>query len=155
MTIEDRRGTAYHEAGHIVVAWALGLKVGASAIGIKGDDSAGNTEIERDKPLPLIDKIAVCAAGLESQSLFDAPTHCYAGVKDEAEIIELTEDLDETSRLARRNDGYQRAHELIKAHATKVDQIARKSGQRLAGSNGSLWPIGVSAGGAGRVTRVA
>lgn len=125
MTIEDRRGNAYHEAGHIVVARALGLKVGASAIGIKGDNSAGNTEIERDKPLPLIDKIAVCAAGLESQSVFDAPMHCYASVKDEAEIIELSEDLDETSRLARRNDGYQRAHELIKAHAAKVDQIAR------------------------------
>jgi ATP-dependent Zn protease len=125
MTIEDRRGAAYHEAGHIVVAWALGLKVGASAIGINGDDSAGKTEIERDEPLQLIDKIAVCAAGLESQSVFGAPTHCRAGLKDEAKIIKLTEDLDEPSRLARRNDGYQRAHELIKAHAAKVDRIAR------------------------------
>ena len=125
MTIEDRRGAAYHEAGHIVVAWALGLKVGASAIGINGDDSAGKTEIERDKPLlPLIDKIAVCAAGLESQSVFGALTHRFAGAKDEAEIIDLTEDLDEDTRLARRNDGYQRAHELIKAHAAKVDLIA-------------------------------
>jgi hypothetical protein len=41
MTIEERRGTAYHEAGHIVVAWALGVKVGASAIGINGGDSEG------------------------------------------------------------------------------------------------------------------
>ena len=126
MTIEDRRGAAYHEAGHIVVAWALGLKVGASAIGINGDDSAGKTEIERDKPsLPLVDKIAVCAAGPESQSVFGALTHCRAGALDEAEIIELTKDLDEKSRGERRNDGYQRAHELIKAHATKIDRIAR------------------------------
>lgn len=125
MTIGDRRGAAYHEAGHIVVAWALGWKVGASAIAINGDDSAGKTAIERDKPLPLIDKIAVCAAGPESQSVFDAPTHRYVGATDEAEIIELTKDLDEKSRLARRNDGYQRAHELIKAHAAKVDRIAR------------------------------
>ena len=64
MTTEDRRGTAYHEAGHIVVAWALGLKVGASAIGINGDNSAGKTDIEHHKPLSLIDKIAICAAGL-------------------------------------------------------------------------------------------
>ena len=95
MTNEERRGTAYHEAGHIVVAWALGLKVGASAIGINGDDPAGKTEIERDKLSPLIDKIAVCAAGLKSQSVFGALTHCRAGQKDEAKIIELTEDLDE------------------------------------------------------------
>lgn len=125
MTTEDRRGTAYHEAGHIVVAWALGLKVGASAIGINGDNSAGKTDIEHHKPLSLIDKIAICAAGLESQSVFGAPTHCYAGATDEAKIIELTEDLDEKSRLARRYDGYQRAHELIKVHAAKVDRIAR------------------------------
>jgi ATP-dependent Zn protease len=43
---------------------------------------------------------------------------------DEARIIELTEDLDEKSRLAR-DDGYQRAHNLIKAHATTVDRIAK------------------------------
>ena len=41
MTIEDRRGAAYHEAGHIVVAWAFGVEVGAAAIGIKGDDAKG------------------------------------------------------------------------------------------------------------------
>jgi hypothetical protein len=75
--------------------------------------------------LPLVDKIALCAAGLESQSVFDAPTHPYAGVMDEARIIELTEDLDEESRLAQRDDGYRRAHNLIKAHAAKVDQLAK------------------------------
>ena len=63
MTIEDRRGAAYHEAGHIVLAWAFGLRVSAAAIGIGGDDSTGETEFDRDKSLPLVDKIAVCAAG--------------------------------------------------------------------------------------------
>jgi len=125
VAIEDRRGAAYHEAGHIVVAWALGLKVGATAIGINGDDSAGCSEIEDGKPLPLVDNIAVCAAGLESQSVFSAPTHRYAGATDEAKIIDMMEDLDEESRSARRNDGYQRAHELIKAHAAKVEHIAK------------------------------
>ena len=46
--------------------------------------------------MPLVDKIALCAAGYESQSVFDAPTHRLAGAMDEARIIE---------RLARRDDG--------------------------------------------------
>jgi hypothetical protein len=127
MTIEDRRGAAYHEAGHIVVAWALGVEVGQAAIGINGDDAKGMSEIGSAESLPLVDKIALCAAGLESQSVFNAPpTHPYAGTMDEARIIELTEDLDKESRLARRNDGYQRAHDLIRACAAKVDQLAEK-----------------------------
>jgi hypothetical protein len=77
------------------------------------------------KLTPLVEKIALCAAGLESQSVFDAATHPYAGVMDEARIIELTEDLDEESRLAQRDDGYRRAHNLIKAHTAKVDQLAK------------------------------
>ena len=93
MTIEDRRGAAYHEAGHIVVAWVLGLRVGAAAIGIDGDDAKGAADIDRDKPLSLVDKIAVCAAGVEAQHVFGAPTHCRAGAIDEAEIIKLTEHL--------------------------------------------------------------
>ena len=124
MTIEDRRGAAYHEAGHIVVAWALGLRVGAAAIGIDGDHAKGAADIDRDKPLPLVDKIAVCAAGVEAQHVFGAPTHCRAGAMDEAEIIKLTEHLDEKARLAWRDEGYQRAHQLILAHKAKVDRLA-------------------------------
>src|SRR6476619_7298761 len=121
MTIEDRRGAAYHEAGHIVVAWALGVDVGAAAIGINGDDAKGAADIGDGDGLPLVDKIALCAAGLESQNVFHAPTHPHAGMMDEARIIEITENLDEETRLARRDDGYRRAHDLIKAHARKVD----------------------------------
>jgi hypothetical protein len=53
MTIEDRRAAAYHEAGHIVVAWALGVVVGAAAIGINGDDAKGTSEIGSAKRLPM------------------------------------------------------------------------------------------------------
>ena len=75
--------------------------------------------------LAYLPSIAVCAAGLEAQSVFGVPAHRYAGAMDEAKIIELTEDLDEKARLALRNEGYQRAHELIVAHAAKVDRIAK------------------------------
>jgi hypothetical protein len=46
MTIEERRSTAIHEAGHVVVAWTLGLPVGSMAIGVDGDDTAGEAEID-------------------------------------------------------------------------------------------------------------
>jgi hypothetical protein len=74
--------------------------------------------------LLLIDKIAVCAAGVEAQHVFRTPTHHYTGAMDEAEIIRLTEHLDEKVRLALRDEGYERAHELILAHRAKVHRIA-------------------------------
>ena len=125
MTIEDRRGAAYHEAGHIVVAWALDLCVGSAEIGVDGDDAKGKAKIADSRLLPLKDRIAICAAGLEAQNVFGAPTHPLAGALDEAEIIELTEHLDENARLAARDEGYQRAHELIIGHKAKVDRIAK------------------------------
>jgi hypothetical protein len=41
----DRIGAAYHEAGHTIVAWALGLPVGDIAIAVGGDDAAGRSQI--------------------------------------------------------------------------------------------------------------
>jgi ATP-dependent Zn protease len=37
------RGTAYHEAGHAVVAWSLGLPIGA--VSVSDDDASGGTQI--------------------------------------------------------------------------------------------------------------
>lgn len=34
----EQRGAAFHEAGHMVVAWSLGLAVGSAEIAIGGDD---------------------------------------------------------------------------------------------------------------------
>jgi len=44
MTPSDRLGAAYHEAGHAVVAWALGWPIGNITIGIDGDDSKGDED---------------------------------------------------------------------------------------------------------------
>jgi len=51
------RSTAYQEAGHAVVAFALGLPVGA--ISVRADDAGGTTEIEAADRLSLIDQIAL------------------------------------------------------------------------------------------------
>ena len=76
MTIEERRSTAIHEAGHVVVAWALDLPVGSMQIGCNGDDTAGRSEIDESaRQLSLIDRIALCIAGVQAQLLFGCNTN--------------------------------------------------------------------------------
>jgi hypothetical protein len=38
--------------------------------------------VENSDTLPLVDRIAICAAGLEAQKIFSAPTHKYAAADD-------------------------------------------------------------------------
>jgi Peptidase M50B-like len=57
----SRQTTAVHEAGHAVVAWALGLRVRSLSIGEAG---RGKSCIEDPGHLPLSDRIAVAAAGM-------------------------------------------------------------------------------------------
>ena len=54
---------AFHEAGHAIVASALGLVVDRVEIAIDGDDAKGEADIEHNPELPLVDQIAICAAG--------------------------------------------------------------------------------------------
>jgi hypothetical protein len=70
------RSTAYHEAGHAVVAFALGLLVGT--IRVRADDAGGTTEIEPADHLTLIDQIALCHAGTAAEQLFDCRSHDWA-----------------------------------------------------------------------------
>src|SRR5262245_13730990 len=80
---DERRGAAFHEAGHAVVAWCLRLQVNSIAIGLCGDDTKGRTCIASDQShLPIVDRLALCLAGLDAEEFFDAPTHEYAGVHD-------------------------------------------------------------------------
>ena len=72
---DQLRGAAFHEAGHVVVARFLGLRVSEVEIGMNGDDASGRAEISCADQLSFIDQIALCAAGLEAQEMFDAPTH--------------------------------------------------------------------------------
>jgi hypothetical protein len=81
MANADRIGAAYHEAGHAVVLWALGLSVVEIAIGIGGDDAAGKTKIAgSDNHLTEFDRVLINVAGLEAQEIFEAPTHDHAGL---------------------------------------------------------------------------
>jgi ATP-dependent Zn protease len=125
MINRDQMGAAYHEAGHAVVAWALGLKVGRLAIAIGGDDAKGSADIEHDQEYPLVDRIALCVAGIDAKELFEAPTHENAGWGDHGKVYELLDGFDEDAGYALRCSGYQKARELLTMHKDKVDLLAK------------------------------
>lgn len=120
----DQRGAAFHEAGHIVVAWALGLAVGSAEIAIGGDDAKGAAEIQDASHTDLLDQLAICAAGLEAQEIFDAPTHDLAGWGDYGRMVELLQDLEEDEQRRKLHQGHERARDLVSAHRVKIERIA-------------------------------
>ena len=123
MTGQDEYGAAVHEAGHVIVAWALGLKTRKMAVGIDGDDAAGAAEIEESSHLPLVDQIAICSAGADAQRMFNAPTHDVAAFSDMVKIHNLVDDLAEDEAL--RYAGYRRSNELLELHRAKVERLAQ------------------------------
>ena len=130
MTIEERRSTAIHEAGHVVVAWALDLPVGSMQIGCNGDDTAGRSEIDESaRQLSLIDRIALCIAGMEAQLLFGCESthlHADAGSSDFGKIIEMLDDLTEGEADTIRSKGYDRAAELLVCRRPLIERIAER-----------------------------
>ena len=130
MASQNVYGAAVHEAGHVVVAWVLGLKTRRMAAGIDGDEAAGAAEIEESAHLPLIDQIAICAAGSDAQRMFDAPTHDVAAFSDMVKIRNLIEDLTEGESEVHRYAGYRRSKELLELHRAKVERLAQALAHR-------------------------
>jgi ATP-dependent Zn protease len=130
MTSQDRYSAAVHEAGHVVVAWALGLKTRKMAVGINGDDAAGAAEIEESSHLPLVDQIAICSAGADAQRMLDAPTHDVAALSDMVKIANLVDDFAEDEGEALRYAGYRRSKELLELHRAKVERLAQALAER-------------------------
>ncbi|MBR0797977.1 hypothetical protein JQ615_21540 [Bradyrhizobium jicamae] len=128
MTGDALRSVAYHEAGHAVVALALGLKV--ARVEIFPEDYSGGADAENSDHLPLVDRIAICVAGMNAAEMFEAlPSHELADTGDHRMVLELLEDLEETDATMAfdmRQKGHQRADELLKAHTNSVEDIAAR-----------------------------
>jgi ATP-dependent Zn protease len=147
MTSQNRYGAAVHEAGHVVVAWALGLKTRRMVIGINGDDAAGAAEIEESPHLPLVDQIAICSAGADVQRMLDAPMHDLGAIMDMNAIRELVEDYPEDEGEALRYDGYRRSEELLALHRAKLERLAQVLAERTELDQAAIELILISNGG--------
>jgi ATP-dependent Zn protease len=73
-------GNAYHEAGHTVVGWARRLQVGE--ITIRADRPGESTKIAGAGQLPLVDQLAVWAAGRAAEKLFRRQLPVLASADD-------------------------------------------------------------------------
>ena len=123
MSNESLRGAAFHEAGHAIVAREFGLPIGEIAVGIDGDEAKGRTDIGPAHHLPIIDRIALCVAGIIAQGLFDCPIQHFTGAADYAKVKALVEDKSEADSLKLRHAGYVRAREILESHAADVEQL--------------------------------
>jgi ABC transporter substrate binding protein len=100
------------------------LGIDATPYGIRQADDIA-PPLTRSRAVQTRFTLLMMHSGHESQSIFDVLTRPCTGTMDEARIIELTKNVDEECRLAHRHIGYERAHNLIKEHMIKVEQIAK------------------------------
>jgi hypothetical protein len=131
VTLAERRGAAIHEAGHAVVAWALGLRVHRVAIAIAGDVTAGEADIEEKRSMSLVDRIALCAAGGDAQDLFDAPTNEICTISDMIKIYDLIGGYNEPVGSGLRQIAFGKSRELLERHRDKVGRLAETLADRL------------------------
>ncbi len=125
MTEDGLRGVAFHEAGHAVVALALGLPV--ARVEVFEDDHSGATDIVPSDHLPLVDQIAICVAGMNASEMFDAPIlHEYANISDHGRVMGLLRDIAEAEGDVLRDAGHQRAWDLLTNCAGRVEDIAAR-----------------------------
>jgi ATP-dependent Zn protease len=138
---DERRGAAIHEAGHAVVAWALGLRVHWVQIGIPSDLAAGVANFDEKPSTSLIDRIALCAAGGIAERAFNAPTNGIATRDDVRKILDLLTGREELVVSGLRDIGYAKSYELLGRHRDKVTALAAALADRSALSETEIAAI--------------
>jgi hypothetical protein len=119
------RGTAFHEAGHAVVAYCLGHQV--IDIHVSKDDESGHTNTSGPE-LTRIDRVTFLLAGMATQTIWNVRSKHLAGGRDLTDFLNLAanEGLGNEERDALRQDAYQRANRILHAHKAKVEAIAER-----------------------------
>jgi hypothetical protein len=124
-----RRGTAYHEAGHAVVAWALKLDVLSILVREMGN---GNSETRTTSAchLSLTDHLAVLAAGKEAEKVFDRHLPAGVGLCDRLQAINLIlkfhAGLSSDEIESHLIEGHANACRLLIANWDRVGRVARR-----------------------------
>ena len=107
-----------------MVALALGLHV--AGVEIVDENNSGDTSVTPIDHLSLVDQVAICVAGINASKMFKAPIHEGAGRGDHAKLIELFKGIDEVTACELRQNGHQRAWDLLTDHTGTVETIAAR-----------------------------
>jgi hypothetical protein len=110
-----------HEAGHAIVAWALGLKVGELRI---DDQGKGLSVIQRHDHLPIVERIAVADAGMQAVEMLKARVWEWAAVGDEAQIIDILGGKPEAESTQLRSQGAAQALAILNARMDVLTDLA-------------------------------
>ena len=127
MTERYLRATAFHEAGHVVVAWSLGLPVGT--VSVRNDDASGATEIGPADHLSLVEKVAVCSGGIAADAIFGYQINEHAAAYDRAKIMQLIKDngiSEKEQGPSLRAEGLNCARAHLERHRSKVILLAER-----------------------------
>jgi hypothetical protein len=114
--------TAYHEAGHAVVACCLVLKVGHIHIDKYGE--GGGTELECADGLTIIEQVALRVAGMEAQAMSTHKSTLPLGHEDNKRLLILLSGLSDACGEEIRTEGFKLAHELLELNKAKLDTVA-------------------------------
>lgn len=112
----SREAAAYHEAGHAVLAWALGSKVRFVRI-----DITGGGECQCEDPVEAEGKFILCFAGPASQRKH-GPVEAWHGGNDYAQAVKVGECFGISDARASKLIG--RAHELVADHWDSIERMA-------------------------------
>jgi hypothetical protein len=115
-------GTAYHEAGHALVALHYGLMVMRVWIAANGD--GGTDYIGGDAHLPLHTRFVLRLAGSAATQHFNVPIEDSAPRGDYVEIINLTPDMTEQERGPFITTARAHAAQIIARNAKEIVRLA-------------------------------
>jgi hypothetical protein len=118
---EHLKGMAYHEAGHAVVAWALGLPVGDVYVRKMGEGNGG-AQIGCADALSFIDRLAVCFAGIQAEAVFNVPEPPWMGGADILMVRGLLKGISETHGIVLRDQGRERARDRLVEHTYSLSR---------------------------------
>ena len=118
-----------HEAGHAIVAWALGLKVRELRI---DDQGKGLSVIQRHDHLPIVERIAVADGGMQAVEMLKASVWEWAAVGDEAQIIDILDGQPEAEANQLRSQGAAQAFTILNRRIDVLTDLAETLFQSMA-----------------------
>ena len=123
MTKQYPEGTAYHEAGHAIVAYALGLRVGGIHIN-EHDEGGGAAVSDWVMSRSFVEQAALRLAGMKAQTLWAKPSTLPLGGSDREEFLNQCRGLSDACRDEIEIRGFELAGEKLQTYEGKVKAVA-------------------------------